>query len=59
MSISAIEPELQIHYDMHKFANPVFRPKHVIETYFPISTAKSHYSADFDLGRLRSLLISR
>jgi hypothetical protein len=49
MSISAIEPELEIHYDMHQFANPAFRPRHVIENYFPIGTAKSHYSADFDL----------
>jgi hypothetical protein len=49
MSINAIEPELEIHYDLHQFVNPAFRPTHVIENYFPISTAKSYYSADFDL----------
>jgi hypothetical protein len=49
MTISAIEPELEMHYRMHQFVNPAFRPTHILENYFPISTAKSHYSADFDL----------
>jgi len=48
-SINPIEPELDIHYDSHQFRNPVWRPRTVLENYFPISQAQSHYSADFDL----------
>jgi len=47
-SISAIEPELGIHYSQHKFKNPVWQPTETLEKYFPINTAESHYSADFD-----------
>jgi len=47
-SISAIEPELGIHYSQHKFTNSVWRPIETLENYFPINTAESHYSADFD-----------
>jgi hypothetical protein len=49
MNISPIEPELGIHYDMHTFANPQWRPTSVLENYFPISNASSNYSADFDI----------
>ena len=38
------------HYKLHDFLNPVWTPTHVIEDYFPINTAKSHYSADFDIN---------
>ena len=48
MSISPIEPELGIHYNMHQFKNPAWRPSTVLENFFPISTAQSHYSADFE-----------
>lgn len=47
-SVSPIEPELGIHYDLHKFINPQWRPTAVLEDYFPVSNAHSHYSADFD-----------
>jgi hypothetical protein len=47
-SISAIEPELGIHYSQHKFKNPRWQPNETLEKYFPINTAESHYSADFD-----------
>jgi hypothetical protein len=48
-SVNAIEPELGIHYDLHKFKNPVWRPSTVLENFFPTNTAQSHYSADFDI----------
>jgi hypothetical protein len=48
-SVNPIEPELGIHYEIHKFKNPQWRPKTVLENFFPISTAHSHYSADFDI----------
>ena len=48
-SVNPIEPELGIHYDLHHFKNPSWRPQTVLEDYFPISTAQSHYSADFDI----------
>lgn len=49
MTISPVEPELGIHYELHKFTNPAWRPNYVLENYFTTSDAKSHYSADFDL----------
>ena len=49
-SINPIEPELDIHYDSHQFRNPAWRPKTVLENYFPISNAHSYYSADFDIN---------
>jgi hypothetical protein len=48
-SINPIEPELGIHYDSHQFRNPVWRPQTVLENHFPINTAHSHYSANFDI----------
>jgi hypothetical protein len=48
-SVNPIEPELGIHYELHKFKNPVWRPQTVLENFFPTSTAHSHYSADFDI----------
>jgi hypothetical protein len=48
MSINPIEPELGIHYELHNFSNPVWRPTKVLENYFAASDAHSHYSADFD-----------
>ena len=49
-SINPIEPELGIHYNSYQFKNPAWRPQSVLENYFPINTAHSHYSADFDIG---------
>lgn len=48
-SVNTVEPELNIHYELHHFKNPVWRPQTVLENYFPISNAHSHYSADFDI----------
>jgi predicted XRE-type DNA-binding protein len=48
-SINPIEPELNIHYNSHQFKNSAWQPRTVLENYFPINTAHSHYSADFDL----------
>ena len=50
MNINPVEPELGIHYDSHTFLNINWRPSTVLENFFPISTAHSHYSADFDLA---------
>jgi hypothetical protein len=49
MRINPIEPELNIHYDLHEFSNDVWRPQVVLEDYFDVSSAKSSYSADFDI----------
>jgi hypothetical protein len=48
-SVNPVEPELGIHYDAHQFKNPAWRPNILLENYFPLSTAQSHYSADFDI----------
>ena len=49
-SCNSIDPTMNKHYKLHDFLNPVWTPTHVIEDYFPINTAKSHYSADFDIN---------
>jgi hypothetical protein len=49
MSLNPIEPELGIHYETHQFENSSWRPSHVLENYFPLSTASSHYSANFEI----------
>jgi hypothetical protein len=48
-SVNPVEPELGIHYELHKFKNPIWRPSTVLENFFTTSTAHSHYSADFDI----------
>ena len=48
-SINPIEPELGIHYKIHKFKNPAWRPNFPLENFFPTSTAHSSCSADFDI----------
>jgi hypothetical protein len=53
-TVNPIEPELGIHYKLHKFKNPVWSPTTVLEDFFPISTAQSHYSADFDMDDYNS-----
>lgn len=47
ITINPIEPELGIHYNQHQFSKTVWRPDILLENYFPINTAQSHYSADF------------
>lgn len=54
MTISPIEPELGTHYDLHTFDNPLWRPNHVLENFFPVNHAESHYSADFELNDYES-----
>lgn len=49
-SVNPVEPELGLHYEIHKFKNPQWRPNTVLENFFPVSNAHSHYSADFDMG---------
>jgi hypothetical protein len=48
-SVNPIEPELGIHYKLHQFKNPVWQPSIILENFFPVSDAQSHYSADFDI----------
>jgi hypothetical protein len=48
-TVNPVEPELGIHYKTHQFKNTAWRPQTVLENYFPINTAQSHYSADFDI----------
>jgi hypothetical protein len=49
-SVNPIEPELGIHYELHKFKNPAWRPQTVLENFFPLNNAHSHYSAEFDIN---------
>jgi hypothetical protein len=48
-SVNPVEPELGIHYKMHKFNNSVWQPTQVLEKFFPQNTAPSYYSANFDI----------
>ena len=48
-TVNPVEPELGIHYKLHKFSNANWRPTQVLENYFPENTAKSSASADFDI----------
>ena len=48
-SVNPVEPELGIHYNAHQFKNPAWRPNIPLENYFPLNTAQSHYSADFNI----------
>ena len=42
------------HYETHMFQNPVWRPTHVLENYFPPSQANADASADFNTEDYRS-----
>jgi hypothetical protein len=48
-NINPVEPELGIHYELHKFSNPAWRPSIVLENYFPTTAADSWASADIAL----------
>lgn len=54
MRVNPIDPTLKKHYNLHTFKNPVWRPTTTIEQFFPLCTAASHYSADFDLADYES-----
>jgi hypothetical protein len=47
--VNPVEPELGTHYRDHEFDNTIWRPNLTLEDLFPVSTAHSHYSADFDI----------
>jgi hypothetical protein len=49
MRVSPIDSTLDKHYDLHHFELPHWRPHNVIEKHFPLCTAESYYSADFDI----------
>ena len=57
MNCSPVDSTLDKHYALHHFANPAWRPTNIIENYFPIGTANSHYSADFDIKDYESTAI--
>lgn len=48
-SCNPIDSELGTHYSFHKFKDSKWKPNMVLEYYFPINSAPSHSSADFDL----------
>ena len=45
------------HYETHVFQNPVWRPRHVLENYFPPSQVKACASADFITEDYRSTAV--
>jgi len=47
-TVNPVEPELGVHYELHNFDNVAWRPKIVLENYFPSNTAHSNCSADFN-----------
>lgn len=49
MRVSPVDSILGKHYDLHTFERPHWRPHNVIEQYFSLCEAESHYSADFNL----------
>jgi hypothetical protein len=54
MRISPVDSTIDKHYDLHQFEHSHWRPNNVIENYFPLCEAESHYSADFDLDDYES-----
>jgi hypothetical protein len=48
MRVSPVDSTVDKHYDLHQFEHAHWRPHNVIEKYFPLCEAQSHYSADFD-----------
>jgi hypothetical protein len=49
MRVSPVDSTINKHYDLHTFEQSHWRPHNVIEKYFPLCEAESHYSADFDI----------
>jgi hypothetical protein len=56
-NISAVEPELGIHYNHHIFENKIWKPRLQLEDYFAGTRASSDSSADFDLHDYESTQI--
>lgn len=54
MRVSPVDSTIDKHYDLHHFEHPHWRPHNVIEKHFPLCTAESHYSADFDISDYES-----
>ena len=48
-TINPMDPESNIHYTQHQFDVPSWNPEHVLENYFPATSASSTSSADFYL----------
>lgn len=48
MRVSPVDSTIDKHYDLHQFEHAHWRPHNVIEDYFPLCNAESHYSADFE-----------
>ena len=48
-NVNPVDPELDIHYNSHKFKNPAWKPQIMLENYFSASFAHSNYSANFDI----------
>lgn len=48
MSANPIDPDIGIHYDIHNFFNTAWRPNTVLENFFPLNDAPSHFSAEFN-----------
>lgn len=48
-SINCIDAESTTHYTQHKFENPVWKPKTLLENFFTKNTTPSYASADFDI----------
>ena len=53
-SVSPVEPKLGLHYNQHQFNNSAWCPGNILEDHFPINTAPSHYSADFNINDYQS-----
>ena len=49
-NVNPVEPELGIHYELHTFSSPTWRPGIVLENYFPPTDSASWASADIALG---------
>ena len=49
-TVNPVEPELGIHYTLHKFSNTVWQPNIVLENHFPATSAASWASADITLS---------
>jgi hypothetical protein len=45
-TVNPVEPELKVHYTLHKFSNTAWRPNIALENHFPNTNADSWASAD-------------
>jgi hypothetical protein len=49
-----VDPEINLHYSNHKFINPQWQPKHVLENFLQPTTVDATSSADFDTNDYNS-----